>query len=561
MEFRWQTFTGSGAGSISDMYRQYSQQRREQSKRRGLHPAIILLITIVIMAVYFFFALPSLSPMGTELYFFIILGIIVYWLLALFFGRKMNNLMGLKISAIVVLLCILIPFIGGIISAPLFRAKDYAAMLEVREGVFAEEVDKIQLDQVPIVDREAASVIGEKQMGALGDLVSQFDIATNYSQVNIAGKPIRVSPLRYADVFRYLGNFRDGIQYYVSVDMTTQDGELNKLEKPIFYSESDWLMRDLDRHLRFKYPFALLGESNFEIDDDGNAWYVTPKLTKRIGFFNGLDSEGVILTDANSGESTFLPTGQIPEWVDRAYPSELIIQQLDWYGLYRGGFFNSIFGQRNVTSTTEGYNYISQGTDIYLITGVTSVRADTSNLGFYYVNLRTKDAVFYPQPSATEYAAMQSAAGKVQEKNYQPTFPVILNIQDRPVYFMSLKDQSLTAKMFALVDAEQFTDVVVGNTVTEVMALYLEQNPGTPGEPGSPGAPGNEEFLTLKAIAPIVSEGNTLYYFTVQENDLIYQADPSTTGPMVAFLEPGQRIRITSVDSGTLSFVLSLALE
>ena len=148
-------------------------------------------------------------------------------------------------------------------------SRSYNRMIDVKPGVFDEEVEQINIAQVPVVDREAAAVIGEKEMGAVGDLVSQFDIAEYSSQINIAGKPIRVSPLQYNDFFKYLWNFREGIQYYVSVDMTTQEGELNQLAEPIFYSSSDYLLRDLKRHLRFQYPFWLLGETNFEIDDNG----------------------------------------------------------------------------------------------------------------------------------------------------------------------------------------------------------------------------------------------------------------------------------------------------
>lgn len=510
---------------------------------------VILLFTLLFMAVYFFIFIPSLSPMSPELYSTIFVALAAFWILLLLFGEPPKSAKSFNVSLILAALCFIIPFVGKLIGSPLFWAKSYANLIEVREGVFAEEVDKIKIDQIPIVDRVAAGVIGEKQMGSMGELVSQFNIAQNYSQVNIAGKPVRVSPLEYYDVIKYIGNFQNGIEYYVSVDMTTQEGKLNKLNKPIFYSESDYLLRDLKRHLRFHYPFALLGETNFEIDDEGNAWYVTPKLTKRIAFFSAPDTVGVILTNANTGECIYYDKGEIPQWVDRAFQAETIIDQLNYKGLYGGGFFNSVFGQKNVTSTTEGYNYISMNQDIYLITGVTSVRADTSNLGFYYVNLRTKECTFYPCPSATEMAASESASGKVQEKNYVATFPIVLNIQDRPVYFMSLKDRSLTAKMFALVDAEQFTDVVVGNSVSEVLKLYFEKNPGK-FDPTTVREDAVE--LTIKDIRSIVFEGDTIYYLQVNEDGFIYEAKPEDLGPAIAFWKPGDKIRVFVSDEGDI---------
>lgn len=533
---------------------------KSKGSKKGAPWWQVLILTILIMFVYFFFALPSLSPQSEEFYFTIILSLIVYWVLHAVIGKPLKNYVSLQISVVVAILAILIPFVGSFIASPFFFSQQFASVIQVNTGVFEEDVEQANLDQVPVVDREAAQVIGQKELGAVGDLVSQFTISPRYSQVNIQGKPIRVSPLDYYDFIKYLSNFRNGIEYYVSIDMTSQDGDLVELEDPIFYSESDILLRDLDRHLRFQYPFYILGESNFEIDDEGRAWYVTPHLVKPVMFFGGLDAKGAILTDANTGESTYYLREDTPAWVDRVNPSEVIIQQLNDYGMYTNGFWNSLFSQRNVTQTTEGYNYISLGTDIYLTTGVTSVRADESNLGFYYVNLRTKEASFYPQPSATEYSAMSSARGKVQDMNYEPTFPVILNIGGRPVYFMSLKDHTLTAKQFALVDAEQFTNVIVGNTVDETMALYYEQNPEAISESDLGSL---EETLTIEQVSAVVEEGFTVYYFTVEENDSIYKAIPADLGADVIFLQAGDEIRIISstIEGATYNTIVRIGVE
>ena len=137
------------------------------------------------------------------------------------------------------------------------------------------------------MDRETAEIIGEKQMGSMAELVSQFEIDENYAQINIAGKPVRVSPIKYYDIIKYFSNFKDGLQYYISVDMTNQEGDLVKLDKPVFYSSSDFLFRNIHRKIRFQYPFHLLGETNFELNDEGEAFYVTPILTKRIFFLAG----------------------------------------------------------------------------------------------------------------------------------------------------------------------------------------------------------------------------------------------------------------------------------
>lgn len=511
----------------------------EEKTSWGISSWWIGLITAVIMLIYFFFALPAINPMSMEFYTFFILALVIFNFLNLVIGKHHKKFFA-GISGILLIGLIVLPILLSFFSGPFFHAKRYAGLIDVEPGTFSEDVSRIRMDQIPIVDREAAVVIGEKQMGQVGELVSQFDIATDYAQINLAGKPIRISPLKYYDFIKYLGNFRNGIQHYISVDMTSQEGKLNRLDRPIFYSNSDLLMRNIRRHVRFQYPFDMFGEMSFELDDNGDAYYITPVMTKRIFLFGGLDVKGAIITDANTGESQKYDIGQIPDWVDRVYPAELMIRQLDWRGLYSGGFINSIFGQRNVTSTTEGYNYNSLGTDIHMVTGVTSVRSDTSNLGFYYVNLRTKEAKMYSVPSATEYAAMESAQGKVQEKDYHAAFPVVLNLNNRPVYFVGLKDDARIAKMFAIVDAQRFETVYIGNTPQEAVNNYLLANAAetTPDE-GS-----LEISITIEAIQPVVIDGNTIYFIQAEGDDQIYVATAKNLGAKVVFLEVGDTIEI-----------------
>ncbi|MDI9472894.1 MAG: exopolysaccharide biosynthesis protein [Tissierellia bacterium] len=530
---------------------EFLQTLREKAQQkstvgRGLPVWTIALITLAGMSVYFFFALPSLSPQGGALYSFLAGGILFFTALRLLLGRQKPGLKQLRTAAIAIISLFVFPILMTLLSSPIFHAKSYANLIQVEQGVFSEDIQRISISQIPIVDRETASIIGEKQMGAIAELVSQFEIDANYAQININGKPIRVSPIKYFDIIKYISNYRDGLQYYISVDMTNQEGDLVKLDNPIMYSSSDYLMRNIHRKIRFQYPFHLLGETNFELDDEGNAYYVTPILTKRIFLFGGLDAKGAIITDAHTGESVSYDTADVPPWVDRVYPSEMIMSQLDMKGLYQGGFFNSIIGQKNVTQTTEGYNYISLDTDIYQVTGVTSVRADTSNLGFYYINLRTKETKFYSVPSATEISAMASAKGAVQEKNYTPTFPVLLNLGGDPVYFMSLKDAAKVAKLYALVDAVDFTKVIVEDTVSEALRVYASSHPS---ELGAEVGSFVEKRITIKELHEVVIDGNTLYYFLVKEDSNIYSALAKEIGSLLAFAKPGDTFAITGVMS------------
>lgn len=531
---------GAAAGSfkqwLSDM--QGNLDARD-GQRRGLNVFLILLITLVIMFIFYFFTLPAINLRAAEFYTFLIIAIVVFNALNLFFGN-LRIFRTIKYSVFLVIALLVIPALGNFFAQPLFRAKAYSRLITVEDASFADTVEEISYDKVPIVDRDAAAIIGDRQMGSVEEVVSQFDINDNYAQINVKSVPMRVSPLAYSDLVRYVINAKNGIPYYVSVDMATQDAELVDLEKPLFYSKSDLLMRNIHRHVRFQFPFLLFGETNFEVNDQEEGFYVTSVLTKRIGFFGGTDIMGGVVTDANTGESTYYDIEDIPMWVDRVQPSEIIINQLDYRGMYGGGFFNSVIGQRNVTRTTAGYNYVPLNDDIYLFTGVTSIRGDASNLGFYFVNMRTKEAKFFSVPSADEVSAMQSAAGQVQEKNYQPTFPILLNIKNRPTYLIGLKDNSGLAKMFALVDAENYQTVIAGDSVLQIMN-ELNMRTDTTGQPNQDSL---EKTITIQEIQSVVVDGNTLYYIRAEGDELIYTGTAKELGGAIVFLKIGDSITV-----------------
>lgn len=512
---------------------------RWDNNRKGLNPLIILLMTLVIMFLYFFLTLPALNYMAPELYAFLIATLLVFNGLNLLFGKLPIFKVG-SVSAVALALLIAVPAVLGFFAQPIFRAKSYSRMIPVTDANFADTVKEVDFDKVPIVDREAAAIIGERQMGSIQEVVSQFVINSNYTQINVNNVPVRVTPLAYSDIIKYFINAKNGIPYYVRVDMATQDADLVKLVNPLKYSKSDILMRDIERHVRFKHPTKMFGETNFEVDDEGNGYYITSVLTKRIGIFGGIDVKGAIVTNGASGESNYYDLENVPNWVDRVYPAELLVAQLDYRGMYSDGFFNSIIGQRNVTQTTRGYNYVPLDDDIYMFTGVTSIRSDASNLGFYFVNMRTKESKFFSVPSADEYSAMNSAAGQIQEKNYTPTFPVLLNVKDRPTYLIGLKDASGLAKMFALVDAENYQQVIVGNTVQEVIAQFNVRTDTS----NQPGADANERTIVVEEIESVVIDGNTLYFIRAKDDDLIYVGTAKNLGSSIVFKKAGDTLKV-----------------
>ena len=403
----------------------------------------------------------------------------------------------------------------NIIGAQIFNAGKYNKLLELKNGDFTTDVAELKMNQIPVVDRDSSQTLGKRKLGEISDFVSQFEIADNYTQINYKDEPCRVTPLTYGDPIKWFNNQSDGIPAYIIVNMTTQKAETVRLKSGMKYSESEYFMRNIDRYLRFKYPTKIFDDVSFEIDESGTPYWVASTVKYRIGFWSGRDIGGAVLVNAITGESKYYDLNDIPTWVDQVYSADMIIDQLEYNGEYRNGYWNSIFGQKGVLQPTEGYNYLAINDDVWLYTGMTSVVSDESNVGFVLVNLRTKESKYYKVPGAKEYSAMNSAEGAVQEKKYEATFPLLLNVSDRPTYFMSLKDDAGLVKMYAFVDVQAYQVLGTGTNVDSARENYIANLKRENIEVKDSEEEKDDSItLTAKVVAvnSAVVNGNTKYY-------------------------------------------------
>ena len=469
-----------------------------------------------------------------------------------------------KFASYVPVLIVILVLVGALLSLSLFpgNAKKYASILETTDMAFVEDIQEVDYNEIPVIDRSSAVLLGNRTMGTMSDLVSQFEISSLYSQINYQDHPVRVSPLVYADLFKWLQNREEGIPAYVVVDMTTQDAQVVRTEQGIKYSQSEPLARNIDRYVQLKYPFYMFGEKSFEIDDDGQAWWVCPVRDFTIGLFGGETISRAVLVNASTGECQDVAVEDVPSWVDRVYPADLLIEQYNWSGKYSDGWLNSWLGQNGVVQTTPGtdgilgYNYIAKDDDVWVYTGVTSAVSDNSIVGFVLVNQRTAESHFYAVAGATEESAMSSAEGQVQNLRYEATFPILINVDDVPTYFMALKDGAGLVKKYAMVDIEHYQNVAVGDTVADTQKAYeaLLISSGAQEVP-------QEETLTgsgvIKTINQAVINGNSRFYVTLEGDDLIYDFPLPDLVEIVA-CGVGDTVEFTYVEGSPICTVTSL---
>ena len=438
--------------------------------------------------------------------------------------------------------CFAIIMIINLICSPLFNSKAWASRITIEQNaIFTEDIKEVDFSQVPLLDKESSRKLGDRVMGQMSELVSQFYVSNLYTQINYNNEIVRVTPLEYNGLIKWLNNKKNGTKGYIMVNSVDGKTELVKLDKGMKYMPSAYFFKDLHRSLRIKYPTTIFGNESFEIDNEGNPYWVIPTI-KYTGVGTRKEISGIVLMNPITGKTTKYAVKDIPTWVDQVYAASLIIEQIDNWGLYKNGFFNSIFSQNGVVQTTEGYNYIVKDDDVYMYTGITSVSTDESNIGFVLTNLRTKETKFYQVPGAEEYSAMASAEGQVQQMKYVSSFPLLINLNNRPTYLMSLKDNAGLVKMYAFVDVTDYQKVVVTDStlgIETAAANYLNNaNLTIDNEVNA------TKSITIKNINSVVIDGNT-YYYIQDTNNQKYKVSIKINSDLLPFLKSGDEVEIS----------------
>lgn len=528
-------------------------------KKRNI---LSIIITLVVGLIIYFIQLPPLNITSMEFWSFILLILAVYLFLNTVsrIDRRGINF-EFKKSKVIILILILIPaliFLTNFVLSPLFNSRSFAERITIiedtEENNFTSEVEEVNFSSLPLLDKDSSTRLGDRVMGQMPELVSQFYVSSLYTQINYNNEIIRVTPLEYNGLFKYIANYKDGVKGYITVNSVDGTSSLIKQEEGMKYMPSAYLLKDLNRHIRLHYPTKIFGETNFEIDNEGNPYWITQVL-KYTGINQRKDIEGIIMTNPVTGDTKYYSKEDVPSWVDHVYDASLIIEQVNNWGSYKNGFLNSIFGQKNVVATTEGYNYIVMDDDVYLYTGITSVSTDESNLGFILTNLRTKYTRFYSVPGAEEYSAMASAEGVVQQMRYTSTFPLLINLNNRPTYLVSLKDNAGLVKMYGFIDVNDYQKVVVTDAAKGIEAAannYLN-NVSFNVDTNSL----IDREIKVKEINTASIEGNT-YYYIIDTNNQKYYVSINVDKKKLPFIVVGDTLNIKIYNESDVTEIISI---
>ena len=532
-------------------------------KRKNKIWLIRILIIFLFAFILYYVSLPALNIHSPEFYMYLFMVLACYIVTSILSladgGRVVNKLRDLPKNTLIIVGSVMAVFIliilVNIICSPIFNSKSWANRITILEDTsFTDDISEVDFSKVPLLDKDSSQKLGDRVMGQMSELVSQYYVSDLYTQINYNNEIVRVTPIEYNGFIKWLNNMNHGVLGYIKVNSVTGKSELVKLDKGMKYMPSAYIFKDLDRALRFKYPTTIFGKISFEIDNNGKPYWVVPTI-KYTGVGLKKEINGIVLMDPVTGKTEKYKVEEVPTWVDQVYSADLIIEQIDDWGMYKKGFINSMFGQNGVVQTTEGYNYLVKDDDVYMYTGITSVSSDESNIGFVLTNMRTKETNFYGVPGAEEYSAMASAEGQVQQMKYISSFPLLINLNNRPTYLMSLKDNAGLVKMYAFVDVTDYQKVVVTDSTLgiEVAANnYLNS-----ANLGNNGTGRSSKEITINTISTAIIDGNTYYYITDIDNQK-YKVSIKINNGLLPFLKPGDSVTISYNKESEVTDIVSI---
>lgn len=505
-------------------------------------------LTILLAWLIFYFAMPVLK---LNFLFHLVMFIAVVISIIIIVTSVLNeseSLLKKGITSCVFFIVLWIVFSVG--CSPMFASYKYREIGgEVKTEDFKKNVSEVELKNIPIIDEGYARKVADKKIGEIPGLGSKTDLGEMTMQL-VKDKLYYIAPLEPSGFFPWLKN--KGTEGYIMVDaMELNDvklvTEVNGKPLKIRYSEKAYFGNDIGRHAYFSKMTIGFMDYSFEIDDEGNPYWVITAYDKAIGI-SGKKVVGALIVDAQSGQETYYEDiNKIPSWVDRVQPMELMGQQFDWWGEYVHGFWN--FSNTDKITTTKGMGVIYIKGQCYYYSGVTSTGADNSSTGFILINSRTGEKTFFKNSGATEQAGMKSAEGKVQNLKYTASFPLLINVNNKPTYFTPLKDGEGLIKQYAMVNVENYNIVGVGNNIEETYNNYvtaLNNGSGNTTDVANNGTT-KEETLTIDRMGNVMSQNELVFYITtVEQPDRLFIVSQGLSKE-ISLSKPNDKIKVSYI--------------
>lgn len=531
------------------------------------------IITAIIAFAINWLTLPALNIRSGGFWWYCIIMALIGTVIFYIAEKDLNSIIITKIFAVLFIALIVIGVIGSIASSRMVNARRYSNLIEIEEGSFEKNIQSISTEEeakdFPLLDVETAQKLGNRSLSEI-EKVSQYEVNEEYNLIKYQDEQYRLSPLEYTSFVKAINN--EDIPGYVLVNSKTEETKLINLDNPIKYAPSDIFSQDLKRLLRNKYPRYIFDKAQFDIDESGEAYYIVPVLKPTIGFFGGKVVKSFIIVNAHTGECVEYEPGDLPNWVDHAYSLDYLMRLAKDYYKYKEGFWNTFFSKTNVKAISYtyrgenvneddeedenefvGYNSMLTDEGVQFFTCVVSVSNDESALGFILANSKTGKITYYDCAGAEESTAQIQAESLYQNYGYKSSYPLMVNVNGEPTYVISLKDKSKINKAFVMINVENYTISVSGETLQEALCKYKKEVFGeseniTPKDLQSETSKETEKEIksksgNIKELYQATQNGTTQFFFVLENDNNLYISPISNNSRQVQ-LKIGNNVSI-----------------
>ena len=230
---------------------------------------VLPVIYILWVAVMYYLLLPALNIHSRGLWLFV-LGVILFPLgiigALVSAARKAEGKSAGKLEkpvngifaavGVIGILFLILLFYGS----KMFHAQAYADILTIEDSDFNSDINTASsVSKIALMDTDSAVLLGNREIGSLSEVVSQYNVSEDYTQIDYQGAPTKVSALEYAGFFKYMGNKENGVPGYITVDPVGQKAQYVPVKEGMIYVPSAYFGKDLRRHIRMNYPDKLFG--------------------------------------------------------------------------------------------------------------------------------------------------------------------------------------------------------------------------------------------------------------------------------------------------------------
>lgn len=484
--------------------------------------------------------------------------------------------------------------VAFVTSDPMFNAARYHALLgsEPETSTFTDDMSEVDIQHMRQVDRDLAWRLGNRvveQVPSLGSrthlgsmdiqlLNGCLDVVAHGGEaqrVCFDNELVWVAPLTHDDMFRYMSYHSTPGYVIVSAENQSRvylvtglvrEGETSEFSIRLL-NEGGHFGDYLPRYLRQNgFLSTGLADYKFEIDDQGNPYWVVSTFRRTIGFSGDVPSD-VLVIDAQSGDIERYTPEEAPFWVDQIQPATMVHQLLTYWGKWVEGYWNTWGARRNIIRPGD-YTTMVHGTDgrSYWFATLQAAGSSQGTNGFVLVDTRTRETRRYMVSGVDQASAASTALGTlstqgVQNSGYEASAPILYNVDGIQTYFVPIKGTDGLVKMYAFVNYRDYQVVGVGHTLDQAHRAYQAALSQRGAGLGADAVVEDEriEGVVHRSLLIRDGSGDTIFLRIVGQDSREFFAS-STLSPELKWTEEGHRVVLTA-QSGEAQSVPIVAFD